>query len=87
MSFENGLFLNLDFKLTEIYRKLVRSEVKIYENLDDYVGDYTIKSDIQLANFGKIFRYFFYLYVLIILAFVLTISTDTGGWLTKISRK
>ena len=71
MSFENGLFLNLDCKLFEKYRKLVRSEIKIYENLDDYIGDYTTRSDIQLANFGMIFQYFCYLNVLIILTFVL----------------
>ena len=68
---ENGLYLNLDYKLAEIYRKLVKLKYKIYENLDDYIGDYTTKSNIQLANFRKIFHYFFYLYVLIILAFVL----------------
>ena len=71
MSFENGLFINFDYKLTEIYRKLIRSEIKIYENLDDYIGDYTTESDVQLANFRKIFQYFFYLCVLIIVAFVL----------------
>ena len=71
MSFENGLFLNLDYKLAEIYRQLAKSEIKIYENLDDYIGDYTTESDVQLTNFGKIFQYFFYLNVLIILTFVL----------------
>ena len=50
---------------------MVRSELKIYESLDDYIGDYTIKSDVELANFKTIFQYFCYLYVLIILAFVL----------------
>ena len=71
MSFQNGLYLNLDYKLTEVYRNLAKSEIKIYENLDDYIGDYTTESDVQLTNFGKIFQYFFYLNVLIILTFVL----------------
>ena len=71
MSFQNGLFLNFDYKFTEIGRKLVRSELKIYGSLDEYIGDYTTKSDVQFANFRKMFEYFFYLYVLIILAFVL----------------
>ena len=71
MSFENGLYLNLDYKLTEIYRNLVKSKIKIYGNLDDYIGDYTTESDIELANLRKIFQYFFYFYVLIILTFVL----------------
>ena len=71
VSFENGLFLNLDYRLGEIYRKMVRSQLKIYENLDDYIGDYMVKSDVQLDNFKKIFSYFCYLYVLVILIFVL----------------
>ena len=71
VSFENGLFLNLDYRLGEIYRKMVRSQLKIYENLDDYIGDYMVKSDVQLDNFKKIFSYFCYLYVLVILVFVL----------------
>ena len=71
MSFENGLHLNLDYKIAEIYRKFVRSELKIYESLDDYIGDYTIQSNVQLANFRKIFWYVFHLYVLIILTFAL----------------
>ena len=71
MSFENGLYLNLDYKLFKIYSKLVSSEIKIYENLDDYIEDYTTESNIQLANFRKLFQYFFYFYVLIIVAFVL----------------
>ena len=71
MSFENGLFLNLDYKLAEVYRQLAKSEIKFYENLNDYIGDYTTKSDVQFANFKKIFHYFFYLNVLIILTFIL----------------
>ena len=49
---------------------MVRSKIKVYESLDNYIGDYTIISDIELANFGKIFKYLFYLYVLLILTFV-----------------
>ena len=71
MSFQNGLFLNFDYKLAKACRNLVKSELKVYENLEEYIGDYTTKSNIQLANLGKIFQYFIYLYLLIISAFVL----------------
>ena len=87
MSFENGLFLNLDYKLTEIYRNLVKSKLKIYENLDEYIGDYTTKSDVQFANFRKIFRYFFYLYILIILTFVLNQTYRYRRVINKILKK
>ena len=71
MSFQNGLFLKMDYNIIETIRKLVKSETKIYENLDDYVEDYTTESSVQLANFRKLFQYFCYLYVLIIWTFVL----------------
>ena len=87
MSFENGLYLNLDYKLTEVYRNLAKSEIKIYENLDDYIGDYTTKSDIQLDNFGKMFQYFFYLNVLVILTFILNHIYRFKGIINKNLRK
>ena len=86
MSFENGLFLNLDYKLAEIYRKLVKSKFKFYENLDDYIEDFTVKSNIQLANLRKIFQYFFYLNVLIIVAFVLNHIYRYRRVINKITR-
>ena len=89
MSFENGLFLNMDYKLTEIYRKLVRSQLRIYENLDDYIRDHSTDSDVQLDNFRNLFHFFFYLYILILLAFILNfiikaIKTITDKMIRKL---
>ena len=87
MTFQNGLFLYFEYKITEIYRKLLRSEIKIYENLNDYIGDYTTESAVQLANFRKLFQYFFYLNVLILFAFVLNHIYRHRGKINKLLKK
>ena len=87
ISFENGLFLNLEYKITERYRKFVESKLKIYENLDEYIRDYTDKSDLQLANFRTIFQCLCYLYVLIILIFVLSLIYRRRRVIKKLFKK
>lgn len=57
----------MDEKITEE----LKSRVKFFENLDDYVNEYAKIEDVLIQNYTYVFSCIFCIYLLIIFSFVL----------------
>ena len=47
------------------------SATTLFENLDDYISEYTVTSDLAIGNFRQTFLYFFGLCMIVGIAFLL----------------
>ena len=49
----------------------IESNAKFFDNVDDYINEYTSTSDVELANYQDIFLFYFLFCNLILLVFVI----------------
>ena len=51
--------------------KGIESNAKFFDNVDDYITEYTSTSDVELANYQNIFLFYFLFCVLNLLVFII----------------
>ena len=49
----------------------IESNAKFFDNVGDYINEYTFTSDVELANYQNIFLFFFLFCILILFVFVI----------------
>ena len=68
---EKSLFLFKPKNKEHFKKQGIESNAKFFDNVDDYINEYTSTSDVKLANYQNIFLFYFLFCSLILLVFVI----------------
>ena len=69
-SIENGLYFRMMNRINVMSLTIFEKKIKLFENVDEFINEFTCVSNVKFENYQRIFVFFYFFLVAILLVFV-----------------